>query len=78
MNEARNELQATQPSSSLIPIPQWNKYHAWPPKGGLRHLVFHAETIGFKSAFKRVGRRILVDENQFFACVNAANGEVAK
>ncbi|MBA2491852.1 MAG: hypothetical protein ACR2KU_05835 [Gammaproteobacteria bacterium] len=53
----------------LIPVPKWNDYHAWPPPGGLRHLIFHAEHNGFKSAFKRVGRRILVDEAAFFACV---------
>ena len=44
------------------------------PVGGLRHLIFHAETNGFKSAFKRVGRRILVDEAAFFECVERQNG----
>jgi hypothetical protein len=58
----------------LIPIPQWNQHHAWPPVGGLRHLSFNAETNGFKTAFKRIGRRIMVDEAEFFACVNRRNG----
>jgi hypothetical protein len=57
----------------LIPVPRWNDYHDWPPPGGLRHLIFHAPTNGFASAFKRVGRRVLVDEAEFFRCVDANN-----
>lgn len=61
----------------LIPVPEWNKHHEWPPQGGLRHLIFHAETNGFASAFKRVGRRVLVDEAEFFQCVERQNSPVA-
>lgn len=57
----------------LIPVPDWNKYHPWPPIGGLRHLIFFAETNGFKTAFKRAGRRVLVDEAEFFRCVERQN-----
>jgi hypothetical protein len=35
---------------------------------------FHAETNGFKTAFKRVGRRVLIDEAEFFACVERVQG----
>lgn len=59
----------------LIPIPKWNNYHVWPTQGGLRHLVFHAETNGFRTAFKRVGRSVLVDEAAFFQCVDELNSE---
>jgi hypothetical protein len=58
----------------LIPVPKWNDYHPWPPAGGLRHLIFNAETNGFKSAFKRVNRSVLVDETEFFRCVERKNG----
>lgn len=61
----------------LIPVPRWNDYHDWPPPGGLRHLIFHAQTNGFASAFKRVGRRVLVDEAEFFRCVDASSGRKA-
>lgn len=61
-------------SSHLIPVPQWNNHHPWPPLGGLRHLIFHADKNGFKTAFKRVGRRVLVDEAEFFRCVERQNG----
>jgi len=68
-----NELQQKQSSSRLIPVPEWNKHHAWPPQGGLRHLIFNEKTNGFASAFKRVGRRVLIDEAAFFACVDKQN-----
>lgn len=60
-----SEIQKTR----LIPVPSWNEFHAWPPQGGMRHLIFHADKNGFRDAFKRVGRRILVDECAFFRCV---------
>jgi hypothetical protein len=70
------ELRQKQPSTRLIPVPDWNEYHSWPPQGGLRHLIFNMETNGFKPVFKRVGRCILVDESAFFAVVDAQNGGV--
>lgn len=57
----------------LIPLTEWNKHHSWPPQGGLRHLVFHESTNGFKDAFVRVGRRVLIDEKKFFDCVMKQN-----
>jgi hypothetical protein len=65
--------QSDQPETRYIPIPKWNDYHDWPPPGGLRHLRFHAETNGFHSAFKQVGRRVLVDEVEFFRCLERRN-----
>lgn len=56
------------------------KYHtvakwpfAWPPQGGLRHLIFHAKDNGFHHVIKRVGRRILLDEGAFFEWVSKQN-----
>ncbi|MBL6987490.1 MAG: hypothetical protein ISR72_10740 [Methylobacter sp.] len=65
--------QQNQPSNRLIPVPEWNQHHSWPPQGGLRHLIFNAQINGFAKAFKRVGRRVLVDEREFFAIVEAQN-----
>ena len=50
----------------LIPVTKWNDYHAWPPIGGLRHLIFYEETNGFKHCVVRLGRRVLIDEEKFF------------
>jgi hypothetical protein len=60
-------------SSRLIPLTDWPKYHPWPPLGGLRHMVFHAETTGFAKAIKRCGRRVLIDEDKFFEFIEEKN-----
>lgn len=65
--------QPNQTASRLIPVPKWNEFHAWPPQGGLRHLIFNEKTNGFANAFKRVGRRVLVDEREFFRVVDEQN-----
>jgi hypothetical protein len=55
--------------SRLIPVTAWNDHHAWPPLGGLRHLIFNAHRNGFGAAIRRVGRRVLIDERAFFQWV---------
>lgn len=57
----------------LIPVPLWNKFHQWPPIGGLRHLIFNARSNGFNSVIRRAGRRVLIDEYAFFKCVEKQN-----
>lgn len=56
-----------------IPIPEWEKSHSWPPTGGLRHLIFHANSNGFNKVIKRIGRRVLIDENAFFQWLEDQN-----
>lgn len=67
--------EAETPSRRLIPVPDWPKYHAWPPLGGLRHLIFHAKSNGFESVIKRAGRRVLIDEVAFFEWVDRQQEE---
>lgn len=64
--------------NKLIPLTEWNKHHSWPPQGGLRHLVFHENTNGFKDAFVRVGRRVLIDERRFFEIATSLNEKKGK
>ena len=59
----------------LIPVPSWNEHHTWPKQGGLRHYIFHADSNGFNKVLKRVGRRILIDEQAFFEWVEKQNLE---
>ena len=58
----------------LIPVTQWQHYHAHPPIGGLRHLIFNANENGFDKVVKRVGRRVLIDELAYFRWVEEQNG----
>ncbi len=60
----------------LIALVDWPKYHSWPPLGGLRHLVFHATSNGFDSVVRRIGRRILLDEQAYFKWVASKNPHV--
>ncbi len=60
-------------STRLIPVPLWNKFHQWPPIGGLRHLIFNARYNGFNSVISRAGRRILIDEQAFFKWIEKQN-----
>ena len=63
--------------NKLIPVTEWNNHHTWPPIGGLRHLIYNSSSNGFTTAFKRVGRRVLIDENEFFACVERQNKRIS-
>ncbi len=60
----------------LIPASDWPDHHAWPPIGGLRHLIFHAKANGFDRVVRRVGRRVLIDEQAFFDWVRAQQADL--
>lgn len=60
-------------SRRLIAVTDWNKHHDWPSIGGLRHLIFFADTNGFNRCLRRVGRRVLIDEHAFFEWVDKTN-----
>jgi hypothetical protein len=53
----------------LFTVQQWPQHHPYPPVGGLRHLIFHAKQNGFDAVIRRIGRRVLIDEQAFFAWV---------
>lgn len=71
MIDQTNDSQQTR----YITVSDWNKYHPWPPQGGIRHLIFHAKSNGFLTAFKKVGKRVLIDEREFFNCLAKQNME---
>jgi hypothetical protein len=52
--------------TKFIPVGDWKKYHPWPAEGGLRHLIFHEKTNGFDKVIVRAGRRVLINEKEFF------------
>jgi hypothetical protein len=61
----------------LIPVPEWPEHHAWPPVGGLRHLIFNRHENGFDRVVKKVGARVLIDEGEFFQWVEAQNAKAS-
>ena len=54
---------------NLLTIRQFSQRHPAFPEGGIRHRVFHAESNGLaeSGAILRNGRRVLIDEERFFA-----------
>jgi hypothetical protein len=62
-----NEPQA---SRRLIPAARWHQYHPWPSQAALRDLILKAGRNGLTPAIRRVGRRVLIDEAEFFAWVD--------
>lgn len=60
-------------TTKLLTVNEFTQKHSWPPLGGLRHLIFNAETNGFDTVIRRVGRRVLLDEAAFFQWVDAQN-----
>lgn len=67
-------MSASTTNTRLIPASDWSKHHAWPPIGGLRHLIFFAKTNGFGTVVRRIGRRVLIDETAFFSWVDQQGG----
>jgi len=49
----------------LIPVTKWNEYHPWPSVSGIRFLIFNEHSNGFHQCVLRIGRRVLIDEEQF-------------
>ena len=60
----------------LIPIDAWRDYHPWPTAHGLRNYVKHRHSNGLDKfgAVLRVGRKILIDQDRFFAWIDSQNG----
>ncbi len=58
----------------LLTVPQFVERHAWATTGGIRHLIFHAKHNGFHRCIRRLGRRVLLDEDIVFAWLEEQNG----
>lgn len=63
------------PKPRYLTVSEWCKEHPWPPIGGLRHLIFHAETNNFKKVIRRCGRRVLINEQAFFNWIEENNNK---
>ncbi|MCL4822691.1 MAG: DNA-binding protein [Thermoanaerobaculia bacterium] len=38
-------------------------------EGGVRHLIFHADQFGVQKAILRIGRKVLIDRQEFIAWI---------
>lgn len=58
----------------LLTINQFLLEHPFNTNGGLRALIFNGKNTGFDRVVKRIGRKVLIDENKFFEWVEEKNG----
>ena len=58
----------------LLTIKQFSQQYPAFNEGGLRHLVFYANSNGFKKCIRRVGRKVLIHVPSFFEWVEEQNG----
>ena len=56
---------------TLLTIRQFVQRHQAFTQGGLRYLIFNADTNGMNRCLRRIGRRVLIDEVAFFEWVSA-------
>lgn len=62
------------PVRRLIPIPHFNRYHPDPSPAALRWLIF-TKKDGFDRCIVRRGRRVLIDENEYFRWLEEQNNK---
>jgi hypothetical protein len=58
----------------LLTIRQFSDLHPSFSESSLRWLIFNEKENGFNQVTRRVGRRVLIDENAFFAWVDSQGG----
>ena len=61
------------PARALYTIKQIAQRHAWATEPALRSLIFRADENGLSRAIRRVGRRVLLDEDEFLAWIEGQN-----
>lgn len=67
-----------EPKTRYIPITRWPEYHPYPTVSGMRYLRFHQKVLGFASAFVKLNKRILVDEQEFFRILRSQQNDQNK
>jgi hypothetical protein len=54
---------------SLLTVRRLLEKYQWLTEGGIRHFLFHMNENGLCRAVKKMGRRILIDEDAFFTWI---------
>lgn len=70
-----NTMNVLSPSRpTLLTVQQFTKAHPAFTHGGLRWLLFHRQQNGLERAVVKVGRKVLIDVDQFFLWLAQQNG----
>jgi hypothetical protein len=62
----------------LILVTEWNQHHPWPSLPALRYLIFHEHSNGFARCVRRVGKRVLIHEGEFFKWVDERHAQATR
>lgn len=71
---ASHNEQTPGPIRRLIPVRQFNEFHPDPSPGALRWLIF-TNKKDFKRCVVRRGRRLLIDEQEYFRWLDELNNQ---
>ncbi len=63
---------------NLLTVKQFCEKHKAFSAGGLRYNIFHADKNGFSMCIRRIGRKVLIDETEFFRWVQRQNTHVER
>jgi hypothetical protein len=76
----RQQTEAVQTTFLYLTVKQFVEKHPAFTKGGLRSLIFNEDTNGLakSDSIVRIGRKVLISENKFFAWVESQNKAGAK
>lgn len=70
---AKNDTETRPTPTRLMTIAEFSRLNPAFTEGSLRQLFFYRDANGFAPAFYKLGRRVLVDPDRFFALVAAQN-----
>lgn len=59
----------------IYSLSQFSDKHPAFSVSALRQLRFYMKSNGFESAFLTLGRKVLIDEEKFFECLECVNGK---
>lgn len=62
-----------EPKKLYVTVKQFSKLYPWPTEAGLWNLRAKRKENGFDKAFLNIGRRVLIDVNIFWECIEKKN-----
>jgi hypothetical protein len=61
------------PHPNFLTVKQLVAKYPWLTLGGVRHFLFFSKQNGLDVAIKRMGRKVLIDEDRFFKWIGEHN-----
>lgn len=63
---------------NFLTVKQLVSKYPWLTLGGVRHFLFFSKQNGLHTAIKRMGRKVLIDEDRFFNWIEEHNKRNSK